>query len=335
MSGLIRPVPNGTPISSSFWDHKNRRPPSGEPGTDYACAYGTVLRSPAAGKVITVKHDTSGAMGRRVIIQFDNGDTVDMIHLSEVWVSVGQRVSQGQNVGKSGASAGGSNWGVGAHVHISLWRNGTPFSKGWAATVDFEAAVVDSGSGYDHTVFLEQGWMNIYMGEKLAQDGILGPATVAAIKRYQAKLGVTADGIWGDGTQAAHAKVYAAWEAAQKGGGSSSILATDMLNWQREHWTGIQEMLRGAGYGYSGAIDGIPGTGTIMALQNFLYQSGYDDRAGVGPLKRDGDLGTNTVKAVQQWLKEKHGYTGAIDGQPGAGTAAAWVRANAANAAAF
>lgn len=331
MANYLRPV-SGVDISSSWQDHKNRRPPSGEPGTDYACAYGTVLISPSDGRVITTKTDTSGASGRRVIIQFDDGNSVDLIHLSEIWVSNGQRVSRGQNIGKSGASAGGSNWGVGPHVHVSLWINGTPYTKGWAATVDFEAYVVAGGGGYDPLIASVQGWLNSYRGEKLAVDGIPGPATKAAIARYQTWMGIGSDGVWGPVTQAAHNKVYAAWAAAQAGGGSASIVSTDMLKWNA--WSGIQKMLK-AHYGYRGVIDGIPGNGTIMALQNFLYQNDYDSMGGVAPLKRDGDLGTNTVRAVQAWLRARWGYTGGIDGVPGSGTKAAFERANRENDAAF
>lgn len=334
--GYIRPV-NGAPISSSWSDHRNRRPPSGEPGTDYACAYGSTLVSPAAGRVITVKHDTSGAMGRRVIVHFDDGNSVDMIHLSEVWVTAGQRVGAGQAVGKSGASAGGSNWGVGAHVHVSLWIGGTPFTKGWANTVDFEAHVLAGGAAFDPLIKSVQEWLNIFRGEKLATDGIKGGNTTAAIKRYQTFLKVDPDGEWGPKTQAAHDPVYWKWEADRKaagsGGSGSGVVSTDLL--KTGTWKGIQKMLKARGYGYGGAIDGIPGTGTVSALQNFLYQSGYDDRAGVGPLKRDGDLGINTVKAVQAWLKAMYQYSGAIDGIPGSGTKAAFARADTANAAAF
>lgn len=110
-----------------------------------------------------------------------------------------------------------------------------------------------------------------------------------------------------------------------------NINPRDMLGW---NWTGIQRMLKGTGR-YWGAIDNDPGVGSVTGFQQFLYDKGYDDRAGVGPLARDGDLYTKTVMAAQQWLAEVWGYTGAIDGLPGAGTRAAWNRAEAANAEAF
>lgn len=193
----LRPV-SGATISSTWADHKNRRPPSGEPGTDYACAYGTTVVSPAAGKIITTKSDNSGPMGRRIIIQFDDGNAVDIIHLSKLWLGVGARVLAGQAIGKSGASAGGSNWGVGPHVHISLWLNGNPFTKGWAATADFEAFV------FDQVTCFRQMWLNANRGEKLVADGVEGALTRQAYIRYQRVLGVNPDGEWGPATERAH-----------------------------------------------------------------------------------------------------------------------------------
>lgn len=66
------------------------------------------------------------------------------------------------------------------------------------------------------TVKNEQAWLNKARGEKLVGDGIAGPAFKAAVKRYQTFLKAygykgAADGVWGAGTQAAHAKFYAAY----------------------------------------------------------------------------------------------------------------------------
>jgi len=95
-------------------------------------------------------------------------------------------------------------------------------------------------------------------------------------------------------------------------------------------WYGIQKMLR-SDFGYRGGIDNIPGGGSISAFQRFLNAKGYAQRAGVGRLAEDGIDGVNTAKAAQQWLKERWGYTGAIDGIFGGGSKAAWQRAETAN----
>ncbi|MGW0215582.1 M23 family metallopeptidase [Micromonospora chokoriensis] len=129
-------------ISSSWQDHRNRTPPSGEPGTDYAVGTGTPVQAAANGTVRYVKTDTSTATGRVVGMAHDDGNYTRHLHLSSITVSTGQRVSRGQTIAYSGASANGSNSGVGPHVHTSLWLNtGSPTNFG--ATVDFETYVGD------------------------------------------------------------------------------------------------------------------------------------------------------------------------------------------------
>jgi hypothetical protein len=98
-----------------------------------------------------------------------------------------------------------------------------------------------------------------------------------------------------------------------------------MLSW---NWVGIQKMLKRY-YGYTGAIDNKPGTGTIAAFQRFINGNRYRR------LVVDGRWGTETCKGAQSWLKAKWKYTGAIDADPGAGTRKAWDTANEANNRAF
>ncbi|MBV1854854.1 M23 family metallopeptidase [Catellatospora tritici] len=129
-------------ISSSWQDHRNRTPPSAEPGTDYAVGTGTPVAAASTGTIRLVKADTSGATGRVVGVALDDGNYVRYLHLSRITVSTGQRVSRGQTIAYSGASANGSDSGVGPHVHTSLWLNtGNPTN--YAATVDFETHVGD------------------------------------------------------------------------------------------------------------------------------------------------------------------------------------------------
>ncbi|MGW5556138.1 M23 family metallopeptidase [Micromonospora sp. NPDC003944] len=129
-------------ISSSWQDHRNRNPPSGEPGTDYAVGTGTPVAAAANGTIRYVKTDTSSATGRVVGMAHDDGNYTRHLHLSSIAVSAGQRVSRGQTIAYSGASANGSNNGVGPHVHTSLWLStGSPTN--FRATVDFENYVGD------------------------------------------------------------------------------------------------------------------------------------------------------------------------------------------------
>lgn len=99
-------------------------------------------------------------------------------------------------------------------------------------------------------------------------------------------------------------------------------------------WRGVQRMLKGTGR-YSGAIDNIPGRGSIKGLQDFLNDAGYSRQALGRDIAEDGLDGGDTLAATQQWLKRKWGYTGRIDRIRGAGTTSAWGRAEAANGRAF
>ncbi len=65
--------------------------------------------------------------------------------------------------------------------------------------------------------------------------------------------------------------------------------------------------------GYTGAIDGIPGTNTWIGAQKVLSSFGYYS----GPI--DGAPGTNTYKGLQL-LAHDYGYSGPIDGAPGTNT---------------
>jgi hypothetical protein len=122
------------PVSDTWAGHLNRTPPSSEPGTDYASAVGTQLRCAADGTVSDRKTSTSGAMGRYVAVRLDDGRTVRYLHLQSVVVGVGDRVDRGGLLGYTGASANGSEYGVGAHVKTTLWPG-----EAWAApTIDFE-----------------------------------------------------------------------------------------------------------------------------------------------------------------------------------------------------
>ena len=212
-------------------------------------------------------------------------------------------------------------------------RNSEEFGFFWFGASDpvhFEFRGWNGGGGggaFNQNVANEQAWLNASRGEHLAVDGLKGPATTEAYKRYQTFLRAygymgAIDGEWGAGTQAAHAKYWTEWNAPKPGVPTAAGVPSGL------QWSGIQQMLK-ALYGYTGAIDGIAGVGTVSALQRFLNASGYN-AGGV-----DGQWGPSTAKAAQRWLKARWGYGGGIDGDFGAGTRAAWQRADSANGQAF
>lgn len=118
---------------------------SKEPGTDYRTAYGTDLRVPADGVVITVDNSNYGAEGRRIAFLLDDGRQVDWIHLASIQAKLGQRVSRGQRgVALSGASGYGKDWYYDPHVHVTLRaRRGLPYTN----TLDFEKHIGGSAAG--------------------------------------------------------------------------------------------------------------------------------------------------------------------------------------------
>lgn len=124
-------------------------------------------------------------------------------------------------------------------------------------------------TGYSRKVFLEQQFLNWYRNEKLATDGIKGSATTEAYKRYQTFLrnnyGYTGaiDGIWGDGTQAAHAKYYVQVTATP----GPSRKATGELSYAE-----IQAALNK--FGYNLAVDNIWGRASSNALADFQSRNG-------------------------------------------------------------
>ncbi|KQZ22529.1 hypothetical protein ASD43_14565 [Microbacterium sp. Root553] len=125
-------------ISSTWQDHRNRNPPSGEPGTDYAVPIGTPVRAAANGVIVDRKDTTTTATGRYLALRADDGNYIRYLHLRSSAVLPGTRVVRGQIIAESGASGFGSEGGYGSHVHVSLWIGGTPLQLGFTNSVDFE-----------------------------------------------------------------------------------------------------------------------------------------------------------------------------------------------------
>jgi murein DD-endopeptidase MepM/ murein hydrolase activator NlpD len=132
-------TPADVEVSADWQSHKNRNPPSPEPGTDYATAYGTSLRCADNGTITVVDHSNSGGEGRRCTIVLDDGREVSYIHLSRINAHVGMRVSRGElHVMISGASGNGQDWYYGPHVHVTLHE--MP-NMSYANSIDFERYV--------------------------------------------------------------------------------------------------------------------------------------------------------------------------------------------------
>lgn len=125
--------------------------------------------------------------------------------------------------------------------------------------------------------------------------GNAGPMTVAAIKSFQGKNGLTADGIAGPQTIA---KIDAAYEA--KGGsssGSGSSASGLKLNSKGTDVRNLQQDLTTLGY-YWAEITGNFGAKTETAVKRFQEENG---------LTADGVAGTKTLNAIAAAVARKGG----------------------------
>lgn len=88
-------------------------------GLDIACRTGTAIKAADGGTVI--KSGWSGSYGKLVAIRHDNGYVTYYAHNSELLVSVGQKVYQGQIIARAGMTGNAS----GPHCHFEVRINGT------------------------------------------------------------------------------------------------------------------------------------------------------------------------------------------------------------------
>ncbi|MGW2178203.1 peptidoglycan-binding protein [Streptomyces sp. NPDC001732] len=105
-------------------------------------------------------------------------------------------------------------------------------------------------------------------GHRLAADGDFGPATVAAVERFQQDAGLKADGVIGEHT----------WRA----------LAPKLSSGDRGKAVEAAQH-RLAAHGHKGAADGVYGTGTAANVRAFQKKAG---------LPADGVVGTRTWAAL-------------------------------------
>lgn len=89
-------------------------------GIDFGGSTGTPIYASAAGTVVTASYNS--ARGNYVVINHGNGMQTWYQHCSAVYVSAGQKVSQGQNI----AAIGATGVVTGPHLHFEVHVNGTP-----------------------------------------------------------------------------------------------------------------------------------------------------------------------------------------------------------------
>ena len=132
-----------------------------------------------------------------------------------------------------------------------------------------EAAALKRGSTGDKVSEMQRKLKNwgYYDG---SVDGIFGSGTESAVKFFQRKNGLSADGIVGSATAAALGMTLSGASSSQTGGVSSGVLKRGSTG---DKVSEMQRKLKDWGY-YDGSVDGIFGSGTESAVKFFQRKNG-------------------------------------------------------------
>ncbi|MDF2841213.1 MAG: putative peptidoglycan-binding protein [Clostridia bacterium] len=175
--------------------------------------------------------------------------------------------------------------------------------------------------------------LGFFQGEA---TGYFGPQTVTAVKRFQLKRGLHADGVVGSGTYK-----YLFEGVSKTESSNSKTQAND------KHVISIKEIqtaLKKLGF-YTGAVDGLTGKNTEDAIIKFQKSNKLtaDGIVGTGTSKlllaaadkstKSETISTNamSIKEIQTALKKLGYYTGSVDGVTGSKTKSAIQKFQKAN----
>ena len=116
----IKPIAGGRLTSGfGYRNSPTRGASSYHKGIDWGCPIGTTVCASSGGTV--TKAGWSGGYGYCVLITHPNGYQTRYGHLSRIYVSAGEYVSQGQAI----AASGNSGVSTGPHLHFEILVNGT------------------------------------------------------------------------------------------------------------------------------------------------------------------------------------------------------------------
>lgn len=280
-SGIITGTPNGYCRSGSAHG-----------GFDIANATGTPIRAAANGKVIYRGYGARS--GNMITVRHAGGWTTKYMHLSRYNVVNGASVKKGQIIGYMG-STGKS---TGPHLHLQIERNGATvrdaslindFRCGSSVTAGREIAYAFPGlpktggsvtpptsssyptlrQGASGSAVIQLQNLLKARGYSVAVDGQFGPATNTAVRRFQANIGTSADGVVGPKTWGA-LEARAAGSATLKQGSSGGSV------------TALQRALN-ATVGTRLVVDGQFGPATRNAVVNYQKSRGLSADGVVGP----------------------------------------------------
>lgn len=120
-SGFVWPCPASHRITSGFGERE--APIAGAStyhrGIDVGAASGSAIVAAVAGRVTTAAYSSSA--GNYVVISHGQGVSTVYMHASALYVSEGERVSQGQKI----AAVGSTGYSTGPHLHFGVIVNGS------------------------------------------------------------------------------------------------------------------------------------------------------------------------------------------------------------------
>jgi murein DD-endopeptidase MepM/ murein hydrolase activator NlpD len=194
---------NSTRISSGWGAPR----PNGREhvGIDIPVDCGTVLKSPANGKVIDASFKDDACGGR---IKIDHGDySTRYCHLQKINVSVGEKVFQGEKIGEVGGKEGTTGAGTstsGCHLHmevqspINIQVNPEEYVNLNLPPKPTSNETIGKGRTGGPIKTLQCFLKNTKYGFRKLDDEVdnnkIGPNTVEAIKRLQRDLNLSDTG---------------------------------------------------------------------------------------------------------------------------------------------
>lgn len=162
---------------------------------------------------------------------------------------------------------------------------------------------------YDGCVTELQNLLNSH-GASLTADGDFGPGTLAAVKSYQTRQGLTADGVVGPMTKTS---LYAA-SVPPAISLESTQCPTDVAEGEIDGCvTKLQQLLNATGAGLT--VDGDFGPGTLTAVKNFQAAHGLSVDGVVGPSTKAALDGSGSSAPSPISLSSSQCPTDIVDGE--------------------
>ncbi|MGW1837505.1 M23 family metallopeptidase [Streptomyces sp. BBFR2] len=121
LNAFVAPI-SGSYVSTAYQASSGLWSSGSHTGIDFHAATGTSVHAVGAGTV--VEAGWGGAYGNNIVIKMNDGTYTQYGHMSQLGVSVGQRVMPGQQIGLSGATGNVT----GAHLHFEA-RTGPDYGS--------------------------------------------------------------------------------------------------------------------------------------------------------------------------------------------------------------